>query len=60
MKNLYHVQDDVRPLWVLAEHWEEALEKWRDKVRRENDDNPDEKFDPKGVQFVADADEILP
>lgn len=59
--NLYHVQDDDRPVYVLASSWEAALAIWREKIRAENEDvDPEElDLDPAGILFVAKDDEIL-
>jgi len=50
---LFLVQDDNRPMYVLAETWQEAVDKWRRVIQEENapDDCSDEQ--PKGVQLVA-------
>lgn len=57
--NLYLVQDDDRPLYVLAQDWNDALRGWQLRIRRENDMEPDEDCQPSGIHLVASADEIV-
>lgn len=53
--NLYYIQDSDRPMWVIAANWLEAIEKWKAKIREENDGECDE---PQGVQLICDEDEL--
>ena len=55
--NLYHVQDNDRPMYVLGKDYSEALSKWRKLVADENDGDPGE--DAQGICLIANADEIL-
>lgn len=59
--NLYYLQDSDRPLWVVAEDWTAALQKWRKLVKEENDDNdaPDVEYQPQGIQLVCETDDLL-
>lgn len=57
--NLYLVQDDDRPLYVLAQDWSDALRGWQLRIRRENDMEADEDCQPTGIQRIAEADEII-
>lgn len=57
--NLYLVQDDDRPLYVLAQDWNDALRGWQLRIRRENDMEADEDCQPTGIQLVARHDEIV-
>jgi len=52
--NLYHVQDDHRPMFVVAMDWQGAVNAWRYQLRREAViDNVDDDEEPKGVTLVA-------
>lgn len=35
MSNLYHIQDDDRPIYIVADSWQHALDEWRTIIRRE-------------------------
>ena len=62
MPKLYHVQDHDRPMWVVAESYQDAVDRWKEKIAEENpEDCPtkDDVEDPQGVQFVCDDDELL-
>lgn len=60
MRNLYHIQDDDRPVYILAETWGDAVHAWRLLVVEENDiGEDDEEPNPKGVTFVARHDAVL-
>lgn len=54
--NLYHIQDSDRPMWVIAANWQDALEKWKTKIREENEGECDE---PEGIQRICDEDDLL-
>jgi len=58
-RNLYYVQDSDRPLFVLAKTYEEALDKWRDVICKENDCGINEVEPPNGISLVAEYDEVL-
>lgn len=54
---LYQIQDDDRPMFVMADSFSHALAKWRAKIQEENPDHNeavDGAFDPQGVMFVSD------
>ena len=53
---LFNVQDSDRPMFVVATDWQNALDKWKAKVREENEGECDE---PQGIQLVCDEDELL-
>lgn len=44
--NLYEVQDDDRPFYVVALSWQDALKKWQEKIIEENPDEDWEGDDP--------------
>lgn len=57
-RKLFLVQDSDRPLYVLAESWQDALEKWRARIY---DENPglEVEWDPDGISLVADTNDII-
>lgn len=54
---LFYIQDNDRPGYVKAKNYEEAVNKWRNAVSKENDDCDIDP--PKGAQFLADDFEII-
>ena len=63
-RNLFHVQDPDRSMFVLAKNYEEALEKWRARIRLENvEDQCEEPYEepifPQGVSYLADMADII-
>lgn len=57
---LFHVQDEECPRFVVAHDWRHALELWVAFVRVDSDyQDDDPEPSPKGVQHVADGDELL-
>jgi hypothetical protein len=59
---LYHVQDGDRPMWVVADSYAMAVERWKEKVSDENPLDCPTKLDvgdPDGVTLVCDEDEVL-
>lgn len=57
--NLYHVQDSDRPMYVVRNDWQEALEAWRKVIREENNMGPDDSCEPDGIHLVADAEDLI-
>lgn len=53
---LFHVQDDDRPAYVVADDFTEAIEKWRHAVAADNDG---ECFGPDGVSMICDDNELI-
>lgn len=53
---LYEVQDDDRPMYIVAKTWTEALERWCEIIRIENELEPDEEIVPLGIRHVCDRD----
>lgn len=53
---LFQIQDDDRPVFVIAVNFEHALTRYETLVRSENDG---EYEPPKGVAYLADDDDIL-
>lgn len=59
MHNLYHVQDDDRPMYVIAESYGEAVKKWKEFVAEENELNIEEIDDPSGVLAICREDDLI-
>ena len=59
MKNLYHVQDSIRPLHIVAETMEEAIEKWKRVQAAEDPDLNTAGLEPDGVYFVCGGDDLV-
>ena len=57
--SLYYVQDNDRPMWVVAPTFAIAIEKWRKVIRAENDGIEPEDG-PSGIQHICDDDEFIP
>lgn len=53
---LFHIQDDDRPAFVVADNFVEALRKWESAVADENDG---EAFDPEGISHIADDTDLI-
>ncbi len=58
--SLFHVQDGDRPMWVVADNFQQAHHKWAEKVAEENDCSPLELDMPHGISFICEADDLLP
>lgn len=57
---LYLVQDDERPLYVAAENYGEAVERWQRQIAEECCTAADEVVEqPSRVDLIAEEDEIM-
>lgn len=56
---LYHVQDNDRPLFVIAGSWASAVALWKRAIAIENELDAEDVDEPKGVQLVAEEDEWI-
>ncbi len=56
-RNLYLVQDRDRPMYVLAETYQKALENWQFFIAVENED--DEISQPEGISLVAHGEDVI-
>lgn len=56
---LFLVQDDERPLYVVAENFTKALEAWREIICEENDATMEQLDDATGIQKLCDDDELI-
>jgi hypothetical protein len=60
--SLYHVQNSDRPMFVVAEDWNGAAERWAQLIAEEDCCTVEELGDdikPDGVAMVCDADDLL-
>lgn len=56
---LFHVQDNERPMYVVAKSFGDAFDRWAQHIAGENDCAPEDLEPPSGVSFVCDADDLL-
>ncbi len=56
---LFHVQDSDCPMWVKAETYDKAVNKWKDAMAVENGIEVEEVELPKAVALVAEDDELI-
>lgn len=56
---LFYVQDDDRPLFVLARDFADAEAKYRMVIKRENDGDDFQYEPPKGINYVADDNDVV-
>lgn len=56
--NLYNVQDNDRPMFVLASSMEHAIQKWMALIKKENPEL-EEVDQPRGCIFLANDQDIL-
>lgn len=59
MISLYYIQDDDRPMWVVAEDWNSALAKWQEKIVKENEMLLVDIDGPEGITKICDGDDLL-
>ncbi len=57
-KNLYHIQDDDRPMYVVGTSWQDALKAWQRVIGAENN-HPPEEADPTGITLIAKDEELI-
>lgn len=53
---LFQVQDNERPMYLVATDWAQALDGWRRIIAAENDG---EVIEPQGITLVCDSDELV-
>jgi len=59
-KNLYHVQDGDRPMYVVGTSWQDALGAWRKCICVENNiDVSDEQPEPDGITLVCKDEQLI-
>ncbi len=57
---LYMIQDDDRPMWVIARGWQDALKRWQEWIREEDPPSwEDEDPQPNGIQLIAEKDDLI-
>lgn len=57
--NLYHVQDEDRPMYVIAPHLASAIHKWKCHIACENDIEREDVEEPHGVSLVCEKGDLL-
>lgn len=57
---IYLVKDSDRPMWVRADSFGEAVNKWKALVADENAEALTDVDEPRGVEFVCGEEEFLP
>lgn len=57
--SLFQIQDDDRPMWVVAENWNDALAKWKAQIALENQLALSEVTEPKGILLVCEHNDLL-
>lgn len=50
--NLYRIQDDDRPCYVIASDWTQALFTWKAQMQREDPSECDVE-EPDGIELIA-------
>lgn len=58
-ENLYYVQDNDRPMHVIAESWQRAIEKWKAFIAIENKILVDDVGEPLGITLVDTWDDLI-
>lgn len=58
-KNLYHIQDSDRPMWVVATSWSEAISLWKKLISLENDQALVDVEECQGIQLVCMSGELI-
>jgi len=56
---LFHVQDNDRPLWIVAKNYGQAEFIYKKVVARENEVSIDELEPPLGISFICDDSDLL-
>jgi hypothetical protein len=54
--NLYQVQDDDRPMFVVARDFGDAVRRWQAQIAKENEGCDGEQ--PKGVSVIAENSDV--
>ena len=58
-RNLYHIQDSDRPMYVVGTSWMDALAAWKKQMAAENEESIDDVVEPDGITKVADQGELI-
>lgn len=56
---LFRVQDSDRPMFVVADDFQQAIDRWRAIIVLENPDDDCSQTNPDGVEFLANDQEII-
>lgn len=57
--SLYRIQDDDRPMWVVAESSNDAIDRWRRVLKHENPGYDMSGDEPNGIEMVCCSTELL-
>lgn len=57
--NLYHIQDCDRPMYVAADSWLDAINRWKVNIAVENEESSDDVEEPEGIVLVAKEVELI-
>lgn len=55
--HLFHVQADDRPMYVVADNWQDAISRWQKVIEDENPGCDAEQ--PTGITFVCSGDDLI-
>ncbi len=56
---LFNIRDPDRPMFVVAESYIHALDKWRALCVKENEGTKLSDHEPQGIQMIAEDGELL-
>lgn len=56
---LFQIQDSDRPMWIVAQNYGEAEDKWRKLVAKENDMSPEDIESPYGISFICEDNDFM-
>lgn len=54
---LFHVQDNDRPMYVVADNWQDAISRWQKVIEEENEGCAAEQ--PTGIVFVCTDNDLI-
>ena len=57
--NLYLIQDDDRPMHVIADSWIDALERWKKFIAEENALDYTDVDEPTGIMLVCESRDLM-
>jgi len=56
---LFQIQDDDRPMYIVASDLQQAVQKWREVLDCENPDDDCSGTQPQGIIFLASDDDLI-
>jgi hypothetical protein len=57
--SLYHIQDSDRPMLVKGNDYKHALDKWKERIAKENDESISDVSEPLGIHLICSDDEFI-